>query len=147
MSANDAAIDQPPRRGATRIMFRTFGILAIPLFALVPSFASAQDTDADRVAFGADVHVREGEIVRDAVSFGGDCIVDGTVQGDAVAFGGRVELGEHARVEGDISSFGGEVTDHRRVAGPQPAAAPRHPPRELTMFDHFLAWVGDAAQS
>src|SRR5688572_32492023 len=98
-------------------MNRVLGILAI--LCAVPCLASAQETDADRVAFGADVHVREGEIVRDAVSFGGDTVIEGTVQGDAVSFGGAVLLGEHAHVEGDISSFGGEVRDFRQSEGPR----------------------------
>lgn len=119
-------------------MTRIFGILAI---LCVPTLALAQDDD--RVAFGADVHVREGEIVRDAVSFGGDVLVEGAVEGDAVAFGGAVLLGERARVGGDISSFGGEVRDFR--SGDVVHA--RAPHRERTMLEVFFAWLADAGQS
>jgi hypothetical protein len=120
-------------------MTRIFGIIAI---LCVPCFAYAQDSD--RVAFGADVHVREGEVVRDAVSFGGDTIIDGTVQGDAVAFGGAVRLGENARVEGDISSFGGEVRDRRTASADPGSDLAAHDP---SMIELFFAWLADAGQS
>lgn len=73
----------------------------------------------ERTGFGSAVRVLEGEVVDEAVSFGGPVIVDGHVLGDAVSFGGDVVLGPQARVDGDAVSFGGVVRarDGARVAG------------------------------
>ena len=62
----------------------------------------------DRVRFGGNVSVEEGEIVTgNVVSIGGSARVNGEVRGDAVAIGGGVELGPHAIVQGDAVSLGG----------------------------------------
>jgi len=63
----------------------------------------------DRVAFGSDVTIAEGDTVKDAVSFGGNVEVLGTVTHDAVSFGGNVKLGPNARVRGHAVTFGGTV--------------------------------------
>lgn len=89
-------------------MRTSFLVLSIGL-ALAPLAASAQSAPRDRVAFGSSAHVAPGEVVQDAVSFGGDTIVEGEVLGDAVSFGGSVELRGDGRVHGDVASFGGNV--------------------------------------
>jgi hypothetical protein len=53
--------------------------------------------------------VAEDQTVDSVVSYGGPVKVDGHVTGDAVSFGGNVELGPKARVDGDVVSFGGNV--------------------------------------
>jgi hypothetical protein len=64
----------------------------------------------DRVRFGGDVVVGEGEVVNgDVVSIGGATRVDGEVNGDAVAIGGGLELGPHATVRGDAVSIVGPL--------------------------------------
>lgn len=65
----------------------------------------------DRIpAVGAGaVEVKEGEVVQDAVAYGGPLRIFGHVQGDAVALGGNVTLGPKAWVEGDVVAVGGSV--------------------------------------
>src|SRR5687768_14111627 len=112
------------------------------LFSTILFTTSLAAADDDRVAFGSDVHVREGETVRDAVAFGGDALIEGVVTGDAVAFGGSVLLAEGARVEGDVSSFGGDVRDWRaadEIGAPPPAA--RH--HRESWLDALARWIGE----
>jgi hypothetical protein len=74
--------------------------------------------------------------VRDAVSFGGDTIIEGDVLGDAVSFGGSVVLLGDGRVRGDVTSFGGEVREHGGVQG-----------GERLPIDRVGEWIADAARS
>lgn len=73
----------------------------------------------ERTSFGGPVEVQAGEVVTEAVAFGGPVYVRGTVLGDAVSFGGDVILSRGARVKGDAVSFGGKVKVKRgaRVEG------------------------------
>ncbi len=112
-------------------------IIASALFVfLVPLCAHAQEA-RDRVAFGSDVHIAPGELVRDVVSFGGNAVVEGEVLGDAVSFGGSVVLREGGRVHGDIVSFGGDVKG-RDV----PAASSGR-----DAIDKIGEWISDTARS
>jgi hypothetical protein len=79
--------------------------------APTPREQSDDDNDPgrDRVVFGSDLTVDEGETVQDAVVFGGNLDVLGTVSGDAVCFGGHIKLGPHAVVRGDVVNFGGHT--------------------------------------
>ena len=64
----------------------------------------------DRVRFGGNVSVEDGDIVNgDVVAIGGSVRVNGEVQGDAVAIGGGLELGPHANIQGDAVSVGGTL--------------------------------------
>ena len=117
---------------------------------LAPALAFAQ---TDAVSFGSSVHVPAGQVVRDAVAFGGDAVVAGTVRGDATAFGGSVILEPSAEVTGDATSFGGSVIDRRVTsASPPPSAAPAtpaaaHPARGDGPLDGLVSWVKDTARS
>lgn len=81
---------------------------------------------ADRVTFGGDVVVGEGEIVGDVVTMGGDAAVrgrafgdvvtmggdaeiDGEVIGNVVTMGGDIHVGSGAQVHGDLEAMGGQV--------------------------------------
>ncbi len=133
-------------------------ILALSLFlALAPLTAHAQEA-RDRVAFGSPVHVGAGEVVQDAVSFGGDTVVEGEVLGDAVSFGGSVILRGAGRVRGDVASFGGDVqTDGRAVGGDTASfggqvsaghhAGARHGGHAAGPIERLGRWLGDAARS
>jgi hypothetical protein len=61
----------------------------------------------DRVTFGEDVVVREGERVRDVVTFGGDATIDGEVLGSVVTMGGAATVRGH--VAGDVVTMGGNA--------------------------------------
>ncbi|HYV47078.1 MAG TPA: hypothetical protein VFA20_19605 [Myxococcaceae bacterium] len=68
--------------------------------------------------------IAEGKTVEgDAVAYGGGLDVLGHVEGDAVAYGGGVHLGPHAEVDGDVTSFGGGITreDGAQVGGDEVA--------------------------
>ena len=75
--------------------------------------------NSDLVSYGNAVEVKLGEIVRDAVSFGNNVSVKGTVTGSAVAFGGDVHVAKGGVVDGDAAAFGGTiiVDDGGRVDG------------------------------
>lgn len=113
-------------------------VLALALS--MPLAASAQSADPqDRVAFGSAVFVGPGEVVRDAVAFGGDTIVEGEVLGDATSFGGSVVVRGDGRVRGELTSFGGAVED--ATFG---VAAHRGEKGFLERLGH---WAGDLVRS
>jgi hypothetical protein len=64
------------------------------------------ETAGDIVCFSCSVVVR-GTVTGDIVTFGGDVEVVGSVAGDVAAIGGRVRLHQGAKVEGDVTAFGG----------------------------------------
>jgi len=73
-------------------------------------------TSGERVNFGGDVTVAEGERVEgDVVAIGGDAIVHGEVVGDVVAIGGDVVLHEGAFVDGEVVSVGGRIDERGEV--------------------------------
>lgn len=128
-------------------MRKSISITLLLCTLLVPSVAFAQATD--RVAFGHPVHVGTSELVHDAVSFGGDTVVEGTVEGDAVAFGGSVVLRDGADVRGDTVAFGGEVRDER-TGETTPGYAPTthvDADTELGPIETVWSWLGDTARS
>ena len=102
------------------------------------------DPSRDRVVFGGDVFVGPGEVVRDAVAFGGDTVVEGLVLGDAVAFGGDVLVRGEGAVRGDVTSFGGAASSSAAAGDASAdtgAATPGARPAERGPLDGFLHWV------
>lgn len=80
----------------------------------------------DRITFGGDAVVREGEVVRDVVTMGGDVRVEGRALGDVVTMGGdadvrgevignvvtmggNIRVGDGAQVHGDLRAMGGGI--------------------------------------
>jgi hypothetical protein len=80
----------------------------------------------ERVGVGQPVHVAAGETVHEAVSFGGDVDVQGTVLGDAVSFFGRLTLGPGALVKGDAVCLGCQLESDpgARVEGSRVSVGP-----------------------
>lgn len=74
---------------------------------------------SEQIGFGKPVSVGAGELRDEVVSFGADVVIEGSVAGDAVSFGGDVRVEQSGRVGGDAVSFGGEVQveDGGHVAG------------------------------
>jgi hypothetical protein len=78
------------------------------------------DDGNDRVRFGGNVTVEEGERVDgDVVAIGGAVRVNGIVTGNTVAIGGGLSLGPHSEVEGDAVAIGGGLSreEGARVGG------------------------------
>jgi hypothetical protein len=63
----------------------------------------------DRISFGQWIHIEAGDTIGDAVCIGCSITVSGTVEGDAVSVGGRIELEEGATIGGNAVSVGGRV--------------------------------------
>lgn len=65
-------------------------------------------SENDRVRFGGNVVVDEGEVINgDVVAIGGSVRIDGEVTGNAVAIGGSLTAGPHANLLGDAVVIGG----------------------------------------
>ena len=66
--------------------------------------------DNDRIQFGSNVTVNQGETVDgDVVAIGGNVRVDGEVNGDVVAVGGTMTLGPNAQVTNNVVVVGGPL--------------------------------------
>lgn len=81
----------------------------------------------DRVAVGDDVIVGEDEVLRDAISVGGDVIVRGRVLESAVAVMGDVVIMPGGRVDGDAVVVLGQV-ERAGASPPRAADAPEPSP-------------------
>jgi hypothetical protein len=98
--------------------------LPIVLLAMIAAPALSA-SDGDRVQVGRSIVVGEGETAgslvcigcsirmqgtsEDVVAIGGSVAIEGRVQGDIVAIGGAVRLGENASADGDVVSLGGKL--------------------------------------
>jgi hypothetical protein len=94
-----------------------------PAATATPEVQEDSNDDSDRsrdtVSFGHSVTIEEGETVKEAVVFGGNLKILGTVERDAVCFGGKLTLGPHAVVGGDVVNVGGhaEIDPDAKVKG------------------------------
>ena len=89
-------------------------------------------------SFGQSIHVAAGQTLNeDAICFGCSVNVDGTLDGDIVAIGGSIRIGDHGRVTGDAVAVGGSVHlgDGADVAGDARAVGGRLE-RERTAVVH-----------
>src|SRR6185503_20936911 len=68
----------------------------------------------------------KGEVKEGAIAFGGDVIVEGTVDGDVAAIGGSVVQREGSRIGGDVIVLGG-IYHHGK-------AAPGRDPQSVTIM-------------
>ena len=84
------------------------GIPRIPRAPRPPRVFVETDGD-DRVSFGQSIRIGPGESAGDAVCIGCAVTVEGEVDGDAVAVGGRVELKPGSTVGGNAVAVGGRV--------------------------------------
>ena len=73
-------------------------------------------TEKEAVSFGEDVHVY-GTVKKAAVSFGGDVFVErgGSVDGDAVSIGGDIFVRNNAKIRKNAITIGGEI--HKDYCG------------------------------
>jgi hypothetical protein len=107
---------------------RVFVPTVLVLFVIAPTLLMAKGTGDDRVHFFQSITIESDETVGDVVCIGcsirmagscgdmvailGSIAVDGTVNGDAVAVGGGIRLGEDAQVMGDTVGLGGGIARH-----------------------------------
>ncbi len=68
--------------------------------------------DGALVRMGQDVEVGEGEVAREVVVMGGNLVVRGEVEGNAVAIGGDLTVEDGGRVAGDVVTVGGKLNIH-----------------------------------
>ncbi len=105
------------------MLLRLRWLLFMALFAVTAPALYARS--GDQVHFGQSITVGEDETTgslvcigcsirmagssEDLVAIGGSITVEGRVQGDAVAIGGAIRLGENASVNGDVVTIGGRL--------------------------------------
>jgi hypothetical protein len=96
-----------------RLILRTDRLRALA------AVAEELGTEDLRVHVGEEVVVEEGEVVASSLLvLDGDLTLDGRVDGDVILLGGRVSLGEAARVGGDLRWIDADVSGNRAaVAG------------------------------
>ncbi len=88
---------------------KRIGIILMGLLLLLCSATEAFAEKKTIVKIGEDIHIGEGQWVRNAISLGGQITVAGTVQSYVVALGGSVVLTRTAKVGGDVVCLGGVV--------------------------------------
>ncbi len=85
------------------------------------------DGISNTTVFGLGQSIRiTGSVKEGAIAFGGDVIVEGTVDGDVAAIGGSVIQREGSRIGGDVIVLGG-IYDHGK-------AAPGRDPQSVTIM-------------
>lgn len=103
-------------------------LFVLVTFAVLPTLLMAQGGGGERVHFFQNINVSSDENVGDVVCIAcsihmsgtsgdtvailGSIVVDGTINGDAVAVGGGIKLGEDAQVMGDTVGLGGGISRH-----------------------------------
>lgn len=101
-----------PAIAAAPVVAAAPAVPAVPAVPVVEDAPAASDVDeaelGDRVTFGQDAVVREGERVRDVVTMGGDARIEGEVLGSVVTMGGDADVRGH--VVGDVVTMGGDAT-------------------------------------
>ena len=105
---------------------RIFILLLLLSIILIPTTTFASSLEDDKVIFGSNYTLREGEtlngdliifggnviletssaVIGDTVIFGGNLTLNGTINGNLIALGGIVVLGEDAFVQGDLTILG-----------------------------------------
>src|ERR1051326_2435139 len=125
---------------APNCLKRAAGLLSVLLFLIV--IATAQpatgehpgdpqarviDGVSNTTVFGMGQSIRiTGTVKEGAIAFGGDVIVEGSVDGDVAAIGGSVIQRENARIGGDVIVLGG-IYHHGK-------AAPDRDPKSVTIM-------------
>jgi hypothetical protein len=87
-------------------MRRWFVAVLLLLIATLPAFAKS---DNDRVSFGSDITVAEGETVGDIACMFCDVRIHGDVKGDIAVMFGRVEVDAGHSISGDVAALGADL--------------------------------------
>lgn len=86
-------------------MRRVFLAVAL-LVTTLPAFAKS---DNDRVSFGSDITVPEGETVGDIACMFCDVRIHGDVKGDIAVMFGKVEVDPGHSISGDVAALGADL--------------------------------------
>ena len=82
------------------------------------AFAKGHSEGNDRVSFGSDITISEGESAGDIVCFFCSVKVHGDVGGDTVVFFGNLTVDSGRKIGGDVAIFGGDLNlSEEAVAG------------------------------
>jgi hypothetical protein len=98
--------------------------LAVAFMVGLPLAALASDNSSDdMVVFGGQHEViREGqEVYGDLIVIGGSADVEGRVDGDAVALGGRIFVAPRGHVNGSLINLGGSIDNESNEPQTQPS--------------------------
>src|SRR6266496_1804012 len=76
----------------------------------------------DGTVFGLGQSLKISGTVKGAISFGGDVIVEGVVEGDVAAIGGSVIQSDGSRIDGDVIVIGGMYRHGDKLPNRSPAA-------------------------
>src|SRR5258708_554657 len=140
MIANQLAPEMPFSACAAQLFRKTIPLFAVLLLWLMMVQAQAAtethrgdpqarviDGVSNTTVFGLGQSIRiTGSVKEGAIAFGGDVIVEGTVDGDVAAIGGSVIQREGARIGGDVIVLGG-IYHHGK-------AAPDRDPKSVTIM-------------
>ncbi len=122
------------RKGVSNLttMRKLSPFIFLSLFLTVPLSAERNNI----VQFGRDVFIEAHEHVEDVVVIGGDIVVEGEIDGDAVAVGGSIIVRDVGYIDGDAVSVGGriEVDRDAEVDGEIVEIS------GADMFTHFDLW-------
>jgi hypothetical protein len=140
MIANQLSPETPFSACAAQLFRKTIPLFAaLLLWLMVVQAQPATDTHpgdpqarvidgvSNTTVFGLGQSIRiTGSVKEGAIAFGGDVIVEGTVDGDVAAIGGSVIQREGSRIGGDVIVLGG-VYHHGK-------AAPGRDPQSVTIM-------------
>ncbi len=140
MIANQLSLEMPFSACAAQLLRKTIPLFAaLLLWLMVVQAQPATDTHpgdpqarvidgvSNTTVFGLGQSIRiTGSVKEGAIAFGGDVIVEGTVDGDVAAIGGSVIQREGSRIGGDVIVLGG-VYHHGK-------AAPGRDPQSVTIM-------------
>src|SRR5438105_133659 len=83
------------------------GLLMLAAFPVLAQTPGTEDGARDRVVFGGNVTVNQGESVRDVFVFGGNATMNGTTERDVTVFGGNATI--NGPIGRDLIVFGGNA--------------------------------------
>src|SRR6266513_4637121 len=140
MPARQFLLKQPFSVGIAQFFLTSVAIFDILLFSVVvapaqiptdefPTDSNARVIDgvSNSTVFGLGQSIRiTGSVKEGAIAFGGDVIVEGTVDGDVAAIGGSVIQRDGSRIGGDVIVLGG-IYHHGK-------AAPDRDPKSATIM-------------